>query len=386
MINVIVVAIIVICALWVYWDATGNKIGKIPGAGGMLNMSAGAFAAVTMFLWIVGFPAYLSKRSAMIERAKGQPVEVKGRTLKMAILAVIGGLWVLVTLAGAMVPPPRASEASREPLREKVRNAVEQKGTLATSDVAFESPDGYRILIPNGYIYSKPTGTLGSLMAIKNIDTSSNRVVTVGVTSSNATNEEFSDQFRKGLRQKNSTTKFTEPVEVKNGSTEIERVEMTWVNNKNEPVMGIMLFASNAGKNYVVILVTKEELFSASKPELDRIANSFLLSKQEEKSVATQQPSVQPTQATNASQTKSVNTAPTAPSAAALDKPTTATPSAPSASDRKADARARAGEELVAQRRAAIEREQEAKRPLKATQGACVYKPVMTDEDIAKCR
>src|SRR5438874_10776590 len=28
--NVLIVAIIVISALWVYWDATGHKIGKIP--------------------------------------------------------------------------------------------------------------------------------------------------------------------------------------------------------------------------------------------------------------------------------------------------------------------------------------------------------------------
>lgn len=107
MLNVLVIAIIVICALWVYWDATGKKIGKVPAAGGMFNMSAGAWSVVTLLLWIIGFPAYLIKRSALIERAKGQPVEIKGRGIKMAILAVIGVLWVLLTLAGAVAPPPQ---------------------------------------------------------------------------------------------------------------------------------------------------------------------------------------------------------------------------------------------------------------------------------------
>ena len=99
--------IIVICTLWVYLDATGKKIGKIPGAGGMFNMSAGAWAAVTMGLWIIGFPAYLiNNRSSLIGAASQHPLEVKYRPLKVTVLGVIGALWVLLTLAGAMAPPP----------------------------------------------------------------------------------------------------------------------------------------------------------------------------------------------------------------------------------------------------------------------------------------
>lgn len=70
-------------------------------------MSAGAWSVITLFLWIIGFPAYLIKRSALIERAKGEPIEIKGRGIKMAILVIIGGLWVLLALAGAMAPPPK---------------------------------------------------------------------------------------------------------------------------------------------------------------------------------------------------------------------------------------------------------------------------------------
>jgi len=107
MVNVLIAVIIVVSALWVYWDATANKIGKIPGAGGLFNMSAGAWSVVTMFLWIIGFPAYLIKRSTLIERAQNQPVVVSGRIVKMIILAVIGALWVLLTLAGSIAPPPQ---------------------------------------------------------------------------------------------------------------------------------------------------------------------------------------------------------------------------------------------------------------------------------------
>jgi hypothetical protein len=95
MIATIVAALIAVSALWVYWDATANKIGKVPGAGGMFNLSAGAWSVVTLFLWIVAFPAYVVKRSALIERARSQPVEVRGRWVKFSVLLIIGVLMVL---------------------------------------------------------------------------------------------------------------------------------------------------------------------------------------------------------------------------------------------------------------------------------------------------
>lgn len=103
MLNVVIVAIIVCTAIWVYLDATKNKIGKIKEAGGMFNMSAGAWSVVTLLLWIIGFPAYLIKRGALIERAKENPVEVKGRGGKTAVLGIIGGLWVLLALVGHLL-------------------------------------------------------------------------------------------------------------------------------------------------------------------------------------------------------------------------------------------------------------------------------------------
>lgn len=107
MVSILIVLAIVTCALWVYWDATGNKIGKVPGAGGLFNMSAGAWATVTMFLWIIGFPSYVIKRSAMIEVAKSHAVDVKGRVFKAVVLGLIGALWVLFVFVGAMGPSAR---------------------------------------------------------------------------------------------------------------------------------------------------------------------------------------------------------------------------------------------------------------------------------------
>ncbi|MBL3527062.1 MAG: hypothetical protein JMN29_05125 [gamma proteobacterium endosymbiont of Lamellibrachia anaximandri] len=100
MLNAIIIAVVAVSAVWVYLDATKNKIGKIPDGKGMFNMSAGAWGVVTLLLWIIGLPAYLIKRGDLIEKAKENPIEVKGRGGKAAALSIIGGLWVLMSVGG----------------------------------------------------------------------------------------------------------------------------------------------------------------------------------------------------------------------------------------------------------------------------------------------
>jgi len=101
MLNAIIVLIIALSAVWVYIDATKHKIGKIPGAKGMFNMSAGSWAVVTLLLWLVGFPAYLIKRGSLISKAKEAPVEVSGRSGKIAALAVAGAVWTVLSYSSA---------------------------------------------------------------------------------------------------------------------------------------------------------------------------------------------------------------------------------------------------------------------------------------------
>jgi hypothetical protein len=93
-INILLIAIIVISAIWVYLDASRHKIGKIPDTGGLFNMSAGAWATVTLLIWIVGFPAYLLNRKSLLKSAHHQPVEVSGRGLKVAVFVLLGGFWL----------------------------------------------------------------------------------------------------------------------------------------------------------------------------------------------------------------------------------------------------------------------------------------------------
>ncbi len=116
MLNAIIVTLIVVISIWVYLDATKNKIGKVPGGQGVFNMSAGAWAVVTLLLWIIGFPAYLIKRGSLIATAKEHPVDAGGRGAKTAALAIVGGAWVLAAFSMAMdsrLPSCDSAEATQ---------------------------------------------------------------------------------------------------------------------------------------------------------------------------------------------------------------------------------------------------------------------------------
>lgn len=97
--NVIIVSVIVLSAIWIYLDATQNKIGRLPSERDFFNISAGAWSVCTLALWIVAFPAYLIKRTTLCERAKCTPIEVRWRAAKTATLSLVGGLWILLSYA-----------------------------------------------------------------------------------------------------------------------------------------------------------------------------------------------------------------------------------------------------------------------------------------------
>ncbi|MFT5354832.1 MAG: hypothetical protein ACI9KE_002045 [Polyangiales bacterium] len=81
-------AVVGLSAIWVYWDASSKRVGEVEGLKSFTNMSAGAWGAATLLLWIVGFPLYLVNRAKLIERAEVSPRESSLRPLKAILLAL----------------------------------------------------------------------------------------------------------------------------------------------------------------------------------------------------------------------------------------------------------------------------------------------------------
>lgn len=88
--SICIVGIINFTSLWVYIDASKNKIGKIPtNKIEFANMSAFFWGICTYGLWIVAFPVYLIKRKKLIEKAHIYPVQSKFRKLIITIFSII---------------------------------------------------------------------------------------------------------------------------------------------------------------------------------------------------------------------------------------------------------------------------------------------------------
>lgn len=96
---IIIYLLVIGSMFFVYFDTTKNKIGKIPGEKGLLNMSPGMWTVGTWLLWIVFFPLYLINRSKLIEKAKEHPQETSEKKRKI-ILGIIAVIFVLVLING----------------------------------------------------------------------------------------------------------------------------------------------------------------------------------------------------------------------------------------------------------------------------------------------
>lgn len=94
MIATLIAIVVTASALWVYWDATNQRIGRIKGRKGLFNMSAEAWALATLFLWVIAFPAYLIKRDSLREEAEYNPVQARHPRAWLTGLAVLGAAMV----------------------------------------------------------------------------------------------------------------------------------------------------------------------------------------------------------------------------------------------------------------------------------------------------
>lgn len=139
-------------ALYVYYDASRHKIGKIPGDKGFFNLSAGMWATATLLLWIIAFPAYLIKRKSLIEKAKANPQESSNRNVKLGIMAgIIGLVFMLNVMSGS--PLPVNDERELILAFERINNEINKMGAKAAAknNVKKLSPKEARDMIEEAF-------------------------------------------------------------------------------------------------------------------------------------------------------------------------------------------------------------------------------------------
>jgi len=89
-------------AVWVYLDASLNKIGKIEGDKSFLNMSPGDLAGATLLLWVVCFPMYLYRRKSLIKQANESPSNPGGHIMFGVCFVIFLGIFAETTWQSAL--------------------------------------------------------------------------------------------------------------------------------------------------------------------------------------------------------------------------------------------------------------------------------------------
>ena len=87
------VLVVGILACWIYWDASGHKIGKVKTEKGFFNISAGAWGIASFFFTIFTVPLYFIKRNDLIQKGIKNPVNVTGRRVKAIGLLLLAVTW-----------------------------------------------------------------------------------------------------------------------------------------------------------------------------------------------------------------------------------------------------------------------------------------------------
>ena len=104
MIGIVVLVIIALCAIFVYLDATANRIGDISEHRPDFRGSAMYWAIGTLFMWPFVFPTYLRLRRELIQAAADHPVEDNWWALKTAGITITAVGFIAVSVSFPGVP------------------------------------------------------------------------------------------------------------------------------------------------------------------------------------------------------------------------------------------------------------------------------------------
>jgi hypothetical protein len=147
-------------------------------------------------------------------------------------------------------------------------------GKLAEQEQVIATPEGFSVLIPKGYTYSKPLGTPLSLAAAYDAHGAATPAFAVSVMKLEGGLDRVVDSTKAGMVAKNKTTRFSETQVIEKGGFKLYRTAAS-SQQFGLPVKGGMLFFENEGKAFMLVYGTREELFDANAPIFEKIIRSF---------------------------------------------------------------------------------------------------------------
>jgi hypothetical protein len=192
----------------------------------------------------------------------------------------LGPLLIMMTilLATSRTSTGHAAAAAAASYKTQVLNAVGEslsaQGKLAQQDQVLVLSDGFKVLVPQGFTYSKPQGTPYSMFAIYDADGAATPGFFVQVVKNEGVATEVFDIVKTKMMEKNGATKFSKTLAVDRTNYKLYRADMFTQQNGN-PVKGGMLFFESDGKLFTMTYGTREDLFDKNAAMFEKIVQSF---------------------------------------------------------------------------------------------------------------
>ncbi len=123
-------------ATWIYWDAAGKKIGKVPGGFGK-NYNAGGWAIFATLIPIAGLVVYLRQRPKLIEQASLHPVKAStGLKVIHGVCTIFVCIALLGTASKSNSAPAKSTAASTTQIAD---SAVPEASSPVASPVTVDT-------------------------------------------------------------------------------------------------------------------------------------------------------------------------------------------------------------------------------------------------------
>lgn len=155
-----------------------------------------------------------------------------------------------------------------------VEESLSSDGKTAQNDKTIQSSDGFRILIPKGYTYSKPPGAKFNLVAVHDVNGIATPAFSVSVLKLDGSLERVIENTKNILVKGDSTTNFVDTQVSNSGPLTLYRITMTSLSNGIRLRGGMLIFESQ-GKAFTLTYGTREDMYYENVPVFKKVMASF---------------------------------------------------------------------------------------------------------------
>ena len=158
--------------------------------------------------------------------------------------------------------------------QQDIQASLANNGKLASRDMLVTSQEGFMIMVPAGYTYTKQPNKAIALFAIAGSNGTDNQVIGVSVSPADGSLEHDIENVKSVLAGKNPSYRFSETQTMEARIHKFYRIYIT-LQRDGVNMKGGMVFFEREGKVYSLTYSARETTFDANADTFERVARSF---------------------------------------------------------------------------------------------------------------